>query len=722
MLLFLSVLLIILVLFLYLYYGILDHGFRREEKKAAANAGKQSAQPVSGNSLRNDRMLNLLPVPYKIEYHEGSIKLPGKLTFQVDATLKDQVGDFLEGLPGIEPAWVSGGAFFRCVMDASIPAQGYRLILNPGYAVINYSTGQGLHYGLVTVKVLMQNYQNNIPCVTITDSPDLEIRGAMLDISRNKVPTLATLMGIAGLLADLKYNHLELYIEGFSFAYPSFKPLWEGSETPLTGNEIKQLDAFCRENYIDLVPNQNSLGHMAAWLATNEYQDLAECPDGFRLMGLIKMKTTLDPNDPRSLELVTRMTDDLLPNFTSGYYNVNLDEPFELGVGKNKKLARKKGVGQVYLDYVLNLHKMVTARDKKMMMWCDIALKHPEILTQLPGDITLLDWGYEAEYPFDRNGHKLDSAGISFLVCPGTSSWTSITGRTANMLGNIENAAISGKKHHAKGLLVTDWGDMGHWQYLPVSYAGYATAGALGWNSNTAAQMPLQKFLDSYVFHDPSGLMGGFALDMGSYNLFEEFLMFNMTTTMLTFQFGLRDRVMARGIFNKVIQGLTTLMKDIAPDMIDTVKTRIKMRKDYDHAGLMQFLDKQEGLLKNIRLGMADSLLVKDEYSNAITLIRLGAGIKQYITSRNSLTTDQELNLLVAMDSLCSTYLKENSRLWLLRNKPGGLDASTASLVTLKLQIAQRTGILQESSFRRNWHRFTEKLASAALVIYLKLV
>ena len=27
------------------------------------------------------------------------------------------------------------------------------------------------------------------------------------------------------------------------------------------------------------------------------------------------------------------------------------------------------------------------------------------------------------------------------------------------------------------GMLLTDWGDMGHWQYLPVSYAGY-TAGA----------------------------------------------------------------------------------------------------------------------------------------------------------------------------------------------------------------------------------------------------
>jgi hypothetical protein len=75
----------------------------------------------------------------------------------------------------------------------------------------------------------------------------------MLDISRNKIPTIETLKVIAQLLADLKYNHLELYIEGFSFAYPSFRRLWEGKETPLTGDEIKELDAFCRSGFIDLV-------------------------------------------------------------------------------------------------------------------------------------------------------------------------------------------------------------------------------------------------------------------------------------------------------------------------------------------------------------------------------------------------------------------------------------------------------------------------------------
>ena len=89
-----------------------------------------------------------------------------------------------------------------------------------------------------------------------------------------------------------------------------------------------------------------------AWLATDEFKDLAECPNGYKALGLMSMKGTLDPSDPRSIELVTRMTDDLLPNFTSQYYNVNLDEPLELGLGKEQRTCQKErgrsGISRLY--------------------------------------------------------------------------------------------------------------------------------------------------------------------------------------------------------------------------------------------------------------------------------------------------------------------------------------------------------------------------------------
>ena len=721
-LLFILALLVLLVVILYIYYGSRANGIKKREQLAQTNAAQRASLIMSPEISANSASLNLLPVPKTVEMHPGMFHIPSELTFQIEPTLTPAAQKFINKwlAPGSENR--QSGAFLDCIRDTSLADQEYRLTMNPGKVVLRYNSEAGLHYALVTLKVLKINYRNTIPCADIYDSPDMPVRGLMLDISRNKVPTLQTLIGIVELLGDLKFNHFELYIEGFSFAYPSFRKLWEEKLTPLTGTEIQKLDSVCRENYIDLVPNQNSLGHMDAWLATNDYKDLAECTAGYKLMGLITMKSTLDPYDERSEKLVERMTDDLLPNFTSSTFNVNLDEPFELGKGKSKSISKKKGVENVYLDYVLKIHELATARNKKMLMWGDIGLRHRDILGRLPKDITLLDWGYESLYPFEKNSQRLDSAGVSFYVCPGTSSWTSITGRTVNMMDNIEIAAVSGKKYGAKGMLVTDWGDMGHWQYLPVSYAGYVTGGALGWNSSSRNVMPLQRFLDTYVFRDVESKMAGFSLNMGRYNHFEEFMMFNMTTTMMSFQLGIQDKVMVDAVFEKIMNGITGMMKDLAPELIDTVLNRYNSRINYDYAGLNAYLDQQLAVLDKVKMEVQDSSLIKDEYRNAITLIRLGSELKLYIQQKDDMPVASRVEKLEKMNRLCSLYLGENNRLWMIRNKPGGYDTSVAFLTSLQKGIAKQMELMKRPAFTRSLDRFLEKLSSAGIAIYLKMI
>ena len=63
---------------------------------------------------------------------------------------------------------------------------------------VEYSNRQGLYYALVSLKVLKQNlFRIRIPMRhRIEDSPDLAVRGLMLDMSRDKVPSIKTLSGI----------------------------------------------------------------------------------------------------------------------------------------------------------------------------------------------------------------------------------------------------------------------------------------------------------------------------------------------------------------------------------------------------------------------------------------------------------------------------------------------------------------------------------------------
>jgi hypothetical protein len=104
---------------------------------------------------------------------------------------------------------------------------------------------------------------------------------------------------------------------------------------------------------------------------------------------------------------------------------------------------------------------------------------------------------------------------VPFYVCPGTSSWLSLVGRTSNALGNLRNAAENGRKHGAIGFLNTDWGDWGHWQPLPASYLGFAYGAAISWafEANRALDLPVA--LSRFAFRDPSGAMGRLAFAMG---------------------------------------------------------------------------------------------------------------------------------------------------------------------------------------------------------------
>ena len=65
----------------------------------------------------------------------------------------------------------------------------------------------------------------------------------MLDISRDRVPTMRTLRLVVDLLARYRYNQLQLYTE-HTFAYTKHPSVWEEAD-PLTAEEVRKLDAYC---------------------------------------------------------------------------------------------------------------------------------------------------------------------------------------------------------------------------------------------------------------------------------------------------------------------------------------------------------------------------------------------------------------------------------------------------------------------------------------------
>src|SRR5690606_15793326 len=104
---------------------------------------------------------------------------------------------------------------------------------------------------------------------------------------------------------------------------------------------------------------------------------------------------------------------------------------------QSKLRADEVGVGKLYMDYAESILNITRKHGKKALMWGDVLSNHPEVLEMLPNDVTVLEWNYESHVSFEKNSKLLQEKGISYYVCPGTSSWSSIAGRTDNMLNNI---------------------------------------------------------------------------------------------------------------------------------------------------------------------------------------------------------------------------------------------------------------------------------------------
>jgi hypothetical protein len=323
----------------------------------------------------------------------------------------------------------------------------------------------------------------------------------MLDISRDKVPTMSTLRRIVDLLKVCNYNQFQLYTE-HTFSYSKHETVWRNS-SPITAAEIRELDAYCRMNDIELVPNQNSFGHMERWLVHPEYNKLAAMPNGGAVTpwGTIKkFPTTLDPSNPGSLDLIEGLFDELLPNFSSDLVNIGCDETFEISDPDE------------YLGFLLKVADAARRRGKRAMFWGDMILRHPERVRSLPRDMIALDWGYEGDHPFEKEAAAFKAAGLDFYVCPGTSSWRSLGGRVENMRENLQAAEKAGRLHGAKGYMVTDWGDEGHWQPLAASLPGIIMGGAFAASGAKSANMDLERELDA-VMDAP---LGGTLLRLGT--------------------------------------------------------------------------------------------------------------------------------------------------------------------------------------------------------------
>ena len=337
------------------------------------------------------------------------------------------------------------------------------------------SCEEGFFRALTSLHQMIRRGQGVLPLVEIQDAPDIARRGYMVDISRGKMPKVETIKRMADYLAKLKYNELQLYMEGDCFKYAAY-PKETAHFDCLTPEDIRELDAYCRERFIDLVPNQNSFGHMYTWLKKPEFHHLG-------LFEADETPSTLNPLLEESFEFMCNLYTSLLPHFSSQYVNIGLDEAYGLGKFQIEEYCKEKGKDIVFMEWLNKLNDHITATyGKTVMFWADMIYNYPQSYHLVPKDAIALEWGYELIQSQRMTDHCIAyrDAGVRYYVCPSVNTHDSFTSRMDVTTFNIRTCAELAVEYGAEGILLTEWGgggQFGVWCLTPI-----ALCGQYGWN------------------------------------------------------------------------------------------------------------------------------------------------------------------------------------------------------------------------------------------------
>ncbi len=397
----------------------------------------------------------------------------------------------------------------RLFLNRKLQPQGYTLDISAEGIFIEAADPEDARNAVRTLAQVSRQAQGGaLPALQIKDWPDFPVRGTMLDLSRGRVPKTERLEEWAATLADYKINHLQLYIE-HTFRYRAHPLVGKGA-SPLDAAEVLRLDAHAHARGAELIPALPCFGHMEKLLKHAPYRNLAEdwgigryaAPDADEaLRGFKERAWTISPANADTYPFLHSLFAELLPLFRSDRVNICCDETFDLGLGQSYLMAAMRGKGNVYFDHVVKVAEMMKHLDKRAMFWGDVIRQYPELIPQLPKDLAVLDWGYGANHDFDAIG-DFAVAGLECYACPGTSSWVSLFPRLHESAANIAGFAQAGRRHGAAGLINTDWGDGGHYNFMEYSWYGYLFGAEQAWNTKADRASFTRRFCAVLLGHD----------------------------------------------------------------------------------------------------------------------------------------------------------------------------------------------------------------------------
>ena len=227
----------------------------------------------------------------------------------------------------------------------AVGKEGYRLTVTPQGIALSASTGAGLFYGLQTLSQL-RDAGGRVACCEIQDEPRYPWRGLMIDISRHFFDK-ASIEKQIDAMAHYKLNTLHLHLTdaaGWRLqikrypdltrkaawrSAPDWKSWWNGNRQYrqegdsdahggyLTQRDAREIVAYARERYINVVPEIEMPAHSEEVLAAYPLLACAQVSSG---------AADFCPGNEKTYEFLENVLTEVMDIFPSAYIHVGGDE------------------------------------------------------------------------------------------------------------------------------------------------------------------------------------------------------------------------------------------------------------------------------------------------------------------------------------------------------------------------------------------------------------
>ncbi|GAA0323697.1 beta-N-acetylhexosaminidase [Bacillus carboniphilus] len=299
---------------------------------------------------------------------------------------------------------------------------------------------------------------------TITETPQFDTNGVMLDCSRNGVMTTESIEKMVRHMALMGLNLIMLYTED-TYEVEG-EPYFGYLRGRYTQEELRKCDEYAELFGIEMVPCIQTLAHLQTFLRWRVTAPIKESAD-ILLVG-----------EEKTYDFIKKIIKAASAPFKSNRIHIGMDEAFLLGRGKYLDLHGLRNRYDIMNEHLHEVMKITRELDLKPMIWSDMYFRissksggyydpnvefSKDLIEAIPNDIQFVYWDYyhenEEHYKTFLNKHfQLNSNPV---FAGGIWTWNGVTPHYKKTFATTNAALSACKSEGVKEVFATMWGDNG---------------------------------------------------------------------------------------------------------------------------------------------------------------------------------------------------------------------------------------------------------------------